>query len=81
MFVRQMKAEDTSSITRGRYVSKTTPKKGVINMRQENKIFAIAAAVMMLAVVGIAIVGASDNSDATVAQTGKMDVFFYNGTS
>lgn len=45
-------------------------------MDKEIKIFAIVAAVMMLAVAGIAMVGVSDNSDAT-SGTGTMKVYIY----
>jgi hypothetical protein len=44
------------------------------NMK-EIKVFAIATAVMMLAVVGVAIVGAPEESDATAGPAGQMKVF------
>lgn len=57
--------------------SKDTSKyKGVKNMK--TKAFAIMAAFMMLAVAGIAVVGVSDESDAT--STGSVKVYYYDST-
>ncbi|WII07986.1 hypothetical protein PED39_01980 [Methanomassiliicoccales archaeon LGM-RCC1] len=46
---------------------------------EKSKMFAITAAFMMLAVAGIAVVGISDDSDAT--STGSVKVYYYNENS